>query len=143
MVRGGFSYCAFVPLLCSIVFMNNVPSDAKESASLTFADLVRKTADYFPEPKFRADTHPGRGGTKDGEFVRFANDYVDVNPRWYNVFANSDGTGTKPELAERLFAEDGDYRHFEDPAFDVVAMVADDASRDGHFVLGIVNCLDM
>ncbi|HND52135.1 MAG TPA: AIR synthase-related protein, partial [Pirellulaceae bacterium] len=56
--------------------------------------------------------------------------------------------GTKPELIERLFtasvsAGRPDYSLFERPAHDVVAMVADDAARHGHFTIGIVNCVDV
>ncbi len=104
-----------------------VPVDAKEDASLTFRGVIEATRDNFPEAKYRPILSP-RVRIKAGE---------------HGFYGNSDGTGTKPELAERLATELGDPHFFEFPAFDVVAMVADDSSRDGLFVAGVVNSIDV
>lgn len=101
-----------------------ITPDAKEFASKTFADVVAATANLFPEGDYRA--------------VKGS-----VNPGWHWIEVNADGIGTKPEFAERLFTETGDYSHFESQAHNVLAMVADDAARDGKFVVGIVNNVDV
>lgn len=105
-----------------------VVTDAKELAGGSFAAVARSTRDLFPESAYRPVDGPGG--------VR-----LPFGP--HRLAVNSDGTGTKPELAERLAAASGDYRYFERPAFDVVAMVADDAARHGQFTVGIVNCVDV
>jgi phosphoribosylaminoimidazole (AIR) synthetase len=102
--------------------------DAKELAGGNFAAVARATRDLFPDPAYRPVDGPG------GVRLPFGPHRLSVN---------SDGTGTKPELAERLAAATGDFRYFERPAFDVVAMVADDAARHGQFTVGIVNCVDV
>ena len=102
--------------------------DAKELAGGSFAAVARATRDLFPDPAYRPVDGPG------GVRLPFGS---------HRLAVNSDGTGTKPELAERLADATGDHRYFERPAFDVVAMVADDAARHGQFTLGIVNCVDV
>lgn len=102
--------------------------DAKELAGGSFAAVAQATRDLFPDPAYRPVDGPGG--------VR-----LPFGP--HRLAVNSDGTGTKPELAERLADATGDYSYFERPAFDVVAMVADDAARHGQFTVGIVNCVDV
>lgn len=105
--------------------MAEVVRDAKEDASKTFADVIQRTKDYFPDPNYRPHAPHG------------------IHPGSHTLFANGDGTGTIPEIAERLFDATGNYKYFQDPAFRVAVMVADDVARDGHFVVGLVNCLDV
>lgn len=106
----------------------NVTVDDKELAGSTFAEVIRATRDLFPEAAYRPQEGPHGIGIASGRHL---------------LTVNSDGTGTKPELVERGFLATGDYSYFERPAADVVAMVADDAARDGHFTVGIVNCVDV
>ncbi len=110
-----------------------VQVDDKELASRAFADVVRRTAHLFPDAAY----HPRL------LFDRTVNAQYGIHPGRHTIFTNADGTGTKPELDERMFTETGDYRFFEYPAFDVVAMVADDVARRGIFVAGIANSLDL
>lgn len=102
--------------------------DSKELAGNAFARVVARTRDCFPDPAYRPIDDGG--GTR-------------VLTGRHALSVNSDGTGTKPELAERLFDATGNTVYFERPAHDVVAMVADDAARSGHFTVGIVNCVDV
>ncbi|MFM7845711.1 MAG: AIR synthase-related protein [Planctomycetota bacterium] len=106
----------------------NVAVDDKEIAGNTFAEVLRATRDLFPEAAYRPQPGPHGLAIASGRHL---------------LTFNSDGTGTKPELVERGFLHTGDYSLFERPAHDVVAMVADDAARDGHFTVGIVNCVDV
>jgi phosphoribosylaminoimidazole (AIR) synthetase len=108
-------------------------ADAKESASTTFAGIIEQTRDFLPEAKYRPQLIQKRGLNS-----RYA---VDAHP--HKVFVNGDGIGTKPELAERLFSETQNYDHFTTLAHDGMAMVVDDAARDGNFVLGILNTADV
>lgn len=105
-----------------------VPVDAKELAGNSFATVVRRTRTLFPETAYQ----PREDATGTRVFTGR-----------HELSVNSDGTGTKPELAERLYLATGDARYFERPAHDVVAMVADDAARHGQFTVGIVNCVDV
>ncbi len=109
-----------------------VITDDKEHAALTFARVVEATRDLFPEEKYRPRVIQARK----------LNTQYGINAGSHEVFGNGDGTGTKPELAERL-AWPKQYGHFESVAHDGAAMVADDVAREGHFVLGIVNNLDV
>ena len=108
----------------------SVVRDAKEDASLTMGRIIDETKHNFPEAKYR----PGASGKGRKKGISFGE---------HEMESNSDGIGTKPELAERLAFETGDVRFFESLAFDVVAMVADDAARDGNFVLSVNNNLDV
>lgn len=114
--------------------MTEVIADAKENASVSFADVIRATAENFPEPAYQLERL---------QLGRVSERYAIGNLGNKLISGNSDGIGTKAELAERLFAATGDYSHFTNPAHDLVAMVADDAAREGHFVLGIQNNLDV
>ena len=111
----------------------SVVRDAKEDAGLSFARVIEETRDNFPDPRFRPVLE--RQAAISAKYG--------INAAGYAVFANSDGTGTKPELAERLADATGDMRFFENPAFDATAMVADDTARDGKFLLGVINSLDI
>lgn len=114
--------------MSSVTIPRPVVVDAKELAGAGFAGVVKRTSGLFPETKYRPTEDPT--GTR-----------LQLGPHHLSV--NSDGTGTKPELAERLYEATGDASYFERPAHDVVAMVADDAARHGQFTLGIVNCVDV
>ena len=114
--------------MSSFVVPSAVVVDAKELAGDSFAAVARRTRDLFPDPAYRP--HPDPTGTR-----------LNLGPHTLSV--NSDGTGTKPELAERLYEATGETVYFERPAHDVVAMVADDAARHGQFTIGIVNCVDI
>ena len=103
----------------------SVVRDAKEQASMTFRNVIETTRENFPDKKYRPDA---KGGVSSGAHA---------------LTTNSDGTGTKPELAERLAFETKDPRFFEGNAFDAAAMVVDDAARDGYFVVGVSNSVDV
>jgi phosphoribosylaminoimidazole (AIR) synthetase len=114
--------------MSSVTIPRPVVVDSKELAGAGFAGVVKRTGELFPDSKYRPTSDPT--GTR-----------LYLGPHQLSV--NSDGTGTKPELAERLYEATGDASYFERPAHDVVAMVADDAARHGQFTLGIVNCVDV
>lgn len=114
--------------MSSVVLPAPVTVDAKERAGDSFAAVLRRTRKLFPDPTY----HPQEDAT--GTRLYFGP---------HSLSVNSDGTGTKPELVERLYAATGATHYFERPAHDVVAMVADDAARHGQFTLGIVNCVDV
>lgn len=114
--------------------MPEVTKDMKERASLTFAEVVRATAEHFPEPRYRLKRL--RAGA-------LSERYVIRNLEDTAISGNSDGIGTKPEIIERSFATFHDDSVFESLAFDLAAMVSDDAARDGLFVLAIQNNLDV
>jgi len=105
----------------------------KEDAAKTFANTLDSTIGYFPYEGYRPELLK----------KRVVNTQYAVSIGKNKVYVNGDGTGTKPELAERLFNKRGYFSHFENPASDVVAMVADDAARFGYFVAGILNSLDV
>lgn len=107
--------------------------DEKEQAARTFADVIQKTRNFFPEEKYRPMVI----------LHRDVNAQYGINPHPHEIFGNSDGTGTKPELGERLFDKTGDYKYHETQAYNGVAMVADDAARFGYFVLGLLNSVDV
>jgi|GEM_PF-3600545 len=113
--------------------MSEIVVDDKEIASHTFADVIRRTAETFPDPRFR----PKRLQAKE------LNEIYGYEPMQHYLSANSDGTGTKPELAERLSSATNNYQYFEYPAFDALAMVADDVAREGGFIVGVCNALDV
>lgn len=113
--------------------MSEVVKDSKEVASRTFADVVERTQNNFPDARFRPSLLQQSA----------LNTQYGIDAHGYKVFANADGGGTKPELAERLFAETGNPIFLKRVAHDVVAMVADDVARKGAFVAGIVNSVDM
>lgn len=100
--------------------------ELKYQASLAFQEVIKTTRKNFPDTRY----HP--------------NPYLEMLP--YSLSGirldhqsslNSDGAGTKPELAERLFAETSDPKYFGNLAFDTFAMVDGDCARFGHFLLGI------
>jgi phosphoribosylaminoimidazole (AIR) synthetase len=107
--------------------------DQKEASSQSFADVVLATADNFPEAAYRPRIPAGAR----------LNAQCAIHPGRHRIAVNADGIGTKPEFAERLYSVDGDPRVFEGLAFDAAAMVADDAARDGSFVVGIANTVDV
>jgi phosphoribosylaminoimidazole (AIR) synthetase len=106
--------------------MPEVVRDHKEEASRTFADVIKRTRDLFPERAYRPQPP-----------------YGDINMGRHGTKANSDGVGTKSELAERLADFYNDPKYVETIAFDLAAMVVDDAVRDGLFVVGLNNIADV
>ncbi|MDN4634855.1 hypothetical protein QCD71_25465, partial [Sphingomonas sp. PsM26] len=68
-----------------------------------FAEVVRSTAKNFPDSAYQPNLI----------FERTVNAQYGINPGPHKIFVNADGVGTKPELAERMFTETGDYRYFE------------------------------
>ncbi len=109
--------------------MSELIADSKEIASLIFNEVAKQTSANFPEKKYRPIPE------------RIGPDSFETAPHRHS--ANSDGTGTKPELAERLAMMNNKPQYFEGLGFDLVAMVADDDARYGRFTLGIVNSLDV
>ncbi|MBI5793912.1 hypothetical protein HZA87_02375 [Candidatus Uhrbacteria bacterium] len=109
--------------------MHEIIRDDKENASRTFADVAEKTRNNFPESAYRLRVHGN--GRVSGTMGR------------HRYFAGADGTGTKPELAERMDTLHDDPCYYEGLGSDVVAMVADDVPPLGYFVVGIVNTLDV
>lgn len=116
-------------------------ADEKGKASLTLGEVIVKTKDNFPDPRFRPNVH---NETK--QYHQYG-----INPAPYEIWATADGIGTKPELAERLsqlnrptFKEgDAKYEYFDTLAYDVCAMIKGDVDRFGYFLLGITNVVDV
>jgi phosphoribosylformylglycinamidine cyclo-ligase len=107
--------------------------DEKGLASRTFADVIRRTRDNFPDERYRPRLL----------VARTVNEQYGIDAGRHLIAANADGTGTKPKLAERLADWNGDPRFYEGLAFDVSAMIADDAARNGYLVPAVINCLDV
>ncbi len=103
-------------------------ADKKGEASFILGNLLASTADNFPEPQFR---------------VHRVNNKSIINPHPFKIYTNADGGGTKPEIAERLFTESQDPDEFRTLAADVCAMIDGDTARDGSFLLGITDILDV
>ncbi len=61
--------------------------DEKDRTSHTFSEIIRKTARNFPDSRF----HPQHNGIHTNE---------------HRLRPTADGTGTKPELAERLLSQE-------------------------------------
>jgi phosphoribosylformylglycinamidine cyclo-ligase len=106
--------------------------DQKGQASLTLKDVIVRTRNNFPDPRFRPNP------------IYETRQYFigGINPYPYEVRLDADGIGTKPELAERLTDALEDPKHFETLAFDTFAMVESDQARWGIFTLGIANIID-
>src|SRR5207249_7178983 len=108
---------------------SDIIRDAKEDASGIFAGVSARTKNLFPEQKYWP--------------LRDAGGHLRLSPGRHAIAVGAEGVGTKPELAERRSTLEDNAVVFDTLAFDVVAMVADDAARDGHFTVGIVNALDV
>lgn len=106
--------------------------DLKGQASIIMRDVVRRTRNNFPEPRFRPTTLR--------ETTNYTNLGIDPSP--YKFGGTADGIGTKPELAERLYNETQDPIFFEGLAFDTFAMIDGDVARNGEFLVAILEVLD-
>lgn len=102
--------------------------DKKGEASIILGELLKSTASNFPEPQFRVRIEKGKSI---------------INPHPFEIYTNADGGGTKPEIAERLFDVSKDPEEFESVVADVCAMIDGDSARDGSFLLGITDILDV
>jgi len=115
--------------------MENTPStvkvDSKAEAGLTFFGVIEESRTFFPDERF----HPTERKSVNLEGL--------IDAHGYSISSKADGTGTKPETAERLFDATGNIDWFEGPAHDVTAMNVDDNARDGKFTLAVVNSLDV
>lgn len=112
---------------------NEVVHDDKENASFSFSQVIEATVGNFPDSRYQP-----RVRRRTGPYV-----FNGIDPSPHILRETGDGTGTKPELAERLYAEDGDPTWFSTIAFDASAMVKGDAERVGHFFLGLTETLDV
>lgn len=113
--------------------METQPVELKSEASLLMGDVIRQTADNYPDPRFRLKV------LKETTHYTIAA----IDPKPYFFWPTADGIGTKPELAERLFTSDGDPANFETLFFDTAAMVEEDEYRFGRFPVGIAEVVDM
>lgn len=102
--------------------------DKKGEASIILGNLLKSTSNNFPEPQFR---------------VKLLNGKSLIDPSPFEIYTNADGGGTKPEIAERLFNESNNPEEFESLAADVCAMIDGDTAREGAFLLGITDILDI
>ncbi len=109
------------------------PVELKGEASFLMGDVIRQTADNYPDPRFRP------------RIIKETKHYTlaAIDPKPYFFWPTADGIGTKPELAERLFTVDGDPKNFETLFFDAAAMVEEDEYRFGRFPVGIAEVIDM
>lgn len=111
--------------------------DLKGQASITFGDVIRQTVNNYPDKRYRP------------EIKRKTTFYTieDIDPSPYRITVTTDGTGTKPELAERLYdasREDGlDPTPFKSLAFDAYAMIDGDEARYGRFMMAIAQVFDV
>lgn len=106
--------------------------DQKGLASLTLGDVIVQTRDNFPDPRFRPKVY-----LDTPQYHLYG-----IDPSPYQVWVTSDGIGTKPELAERLYSHLGSAKFFENLAFDTFAMIESDEARWGRFILGIAQIID-
>jgi phosphoribosylaminoimidazole (AIR) synthetase len=116
--------------------------DLKGQASLGFADVISLTRNNYPDEIFRPVP------VIDTPYYRHQEFHI---PPPYGSYINSDGTGGKPGVTERLrthqhllrgLIEDGDIdtsTHIDD----YTAMVLDDGTRFGKFPLGFTLIIDV
>lgn len=108
-------------------------NDEKSIASFEMGSVIRQTAGNFPDERFRphliSDT---------GHYT-----IAGIDPSPYSIWVTADGVGTKPQLAEGLYAGNGDPGVFETLAFDTLAMIDGDEARFGRFMVGAVEILDL
>lgn len=116
------------------IFIANGSQEAgKSQASFALKDVILATQHNHPDARF----HP-HVLVETPEYV-----IAQIDPAPYGIWTTVDGTGTKPELAERLYEITQDPRVFEGLAHDVVAMIDGDEARFGRFMVGIANVLDV
>lgn len=68
---------------------------------------------------------------------------IDISNLKRNMGANADGVGTKIEIAERLSSYTKDFSYHQDIAFDLFAMVCDDAAIKGASPITVITTLDV
>lgn len=113
--------------------MLELTPDQKGIASITLGDVIVRTRENFPDPKYQPQVFAEKG-----QYHIYG---IDPNP--HSIWVTADGIGTKPELAERLYASTGDPQHFRTLAFDTLAMIESDEARFGRILLGIANIIDL
>lgn len=111
---------------------NELSPDAKGSASLGLAEVIKQTRNNFPDPRYR----PVEYHSTPQYFLG------GINASPHLIWPTADGIGTKPELAERLYTLTGNPKYFEGLAFDTFAMIESDEARWGRILLGIANIID-
>lgn len=114
--------------------MAESPRELKIDASLAWGEVIRQTANNFPDPRFRAEIY------HDSPFYHL---YSISSTDRYRFSSRADGVGTKIEIAERLSDHYQDPKYFKTLPFDAYAMVDGDIARDGHFFLGVTQIIDM
>ena len=115
-----------------------IQPDQKGSASLTLGEVVRQTANNFPDSRFHPHIY------EQTPYYTIAG----IDPRPYSIWPTADGIGTKPELAEKLYAHSilqgyAKPELFESLAFDVMAMIESDEARFGRYMVGAANIIDV
>lgn len=112
--------------------------DLKGQASLTLGDVIRQTANNYPDPRFRPKIY------EKTPYYTIAG----IDPSPYSFWVTVDGIGTKPELAERLYTESmlqgsPTPEVYEGLPFDLLAMIDGDEARFGRYMVGVTNVLDV
>lgn len=118
--------------------MVEIQPDEKALASFTFGDVIRETANNFPDRRFRPNIH-----LQTAHYT-----IAGINPYPYEIWSTADGTGTKPDLAERLYdlsiaTGRPEPELFESLARDLIAMVTTDDWRFGRYPVGVANIFDV
>lgn len=117
--------------------MTEFQPDEKAIASFTFGDVIRRTSNNFPDSRFRPATHL--------QTAHYS--IAGINPYPYEFRQTADGTGTKPELAERLYdlslltGKPEPELYYTLP-WDLIAMVTTDDWRFGMYPVGVANIFD-
>lgn len=113
--------------------------DEKSRASIILGEVVRQTANNYPDPRYRPRS-----------YKNLSSHYTiaGINPSPYEFWPTADGVGTKPELAERLFTEsiinEGPAPEvFAGHGFDVLGMIDGDEARFGRYMVGFAEVVDM
>lgn len=112
--------------------------DEKALASFTFGEVIRQTANNFPDSRFRPNIH-----LQTNHYT-----FAGINPYPFEIWPTADGTGTKPEMAERLYdlsvlTGKPEPELFESIASDLLAMVTTDEWRFGRYPVGVANIFDV
>lgn len=118
--------------------MKELGHDEKSLASMTLGDVIRQTAQNYPDPRFRP-----RIFDQTSHYT-----IAGIDPAPFSIWVTADGVGTKPELAERLYTESLKQGSptpevFEGLAFDTMAMIDGDEARFGRSMVGVANIIDV
>jgi phosphoribosylaminoimidazole (AIR) synthetase len=112
--------------------------DEKSKASIILGEVVRQTANNYPDSRFRPHL-----------YQNLSSHYTiaGIDPKPYRFWATADGIGTKPELAERLYKESIINERpapevFESLPFDLLAMTDGDDARFGRYTVGAAEIVD-